>query len=271
MKYGIHFISGLPRSGSTLLAAIMRQNPRIHAGMTSPMGALFSGMLRQMSQEMETSVFIEDADRQAILGALFAAYYRDTGRSKVIIDTNRLWCAKLPALAELFPSAKVIACVRHVPWILDSFERLVRRNRFEPSGIFNFDPGGTVYSRTEGLGTGTGLVGFAWNALREAFYGEQSDRLMLLTYETLTADPRRALHAVYSFLGEAPFDHDFENISYDASAFDARLGAPGLHDVGRSIRRDARQTILPPDIFRRVEADSFWTDPAANTRGVLVI
>jgi hypothetical protein len=31
-----HFISGLPRAGSTLTAAILRQNPRFHAGMSSP-------------------------------------------------------------------------------------------------------------------------------------------------------------------------------------------------------------------------------------------
>src|SRR3569832_2806671 len=39
-----HFISGLPRSGSTLLAALLLQNPRFHAGMTSPVGTLFTGM-----------------------------------------------------------------------------------------------------------------------------------------------------------------------------------------------------------------------------------
>ncbi|MEG3936419.1 MULTISPECIES: sulfotransferase [unclassified Microcoleus] len=33
-----HFISGLPRSGSTLLAALLRQNPRFHGAMTSPLG-----------------------------------------------------------------------------------------------------------------------------------------------------------------------------------------------------------------------------------------
>ena len=32
-----HFISGMPRSGSTLLAAILNQNPRFRAGMTSPL------------------------------------------------------------------------------------------------------------------------------------------------------------------------------------------------------------------------------------------
>lgn len=35
-----HFISGLPRSGSTLLAGILRQNPRFHAAMNSLVKAL---------------------------------------------------------------------------------------------------------------------------------------------------------------------------------------------------------------------------------------
>lgn len=271
MDKGIHFISGLPRAGSTLLAALLRQNPRFHAGMTGPVGSLFTGMLRQMSQEIETSLFIDDAQRAAILRALFDAYYEKVHPTKLVFDTNRLWCSKLPALAELFPDAKVICCVRHVPWIIDSIERLIRRNRFEPSKIFSFDPGGTVYSRVEGLGAGTGMVGFAWNALREAFYGEQSDRIMLLTYESLTADPKGSMAALYEFIGEPGFAHDFDNIEFDATEFDARLGTPGLHVVGRAVRSGERQTILPPDLFRRVESDSFWRDPAQNLRGVRVV
>jgi sulfotransferase len=271
MTNRIHFISGLPRSGSTLLAAILRQNPRFHAGMTSPVGSLFTALMRQMSQENEAAVFIDDEQRQAVLSAVFQGYYHRQ-QDRVVFDTNRLWCTKLPALATLFPQAKVICCVRHVPWILDSIERLVRRNMFEPSRIFNFDPAGTVYSRVEGLGSGTGMVGYAWNALREAFYGEQADRLLLLTYETLTRDPRHALAALYSFIGEPEFEHDFENVEYDAATeFDARLGTPGLHSVGRSVRSSDRQTILPPDLFRRVERDSFWLDAEINVRGVTVV
>ena len=41
----IHFISGLPRSGSTLLAALLRQNPRFHADMSGPMAGLFGALL----------------------------------------------------------------------------------------------------------------------------------------------------------------------------------------------------------------------------------
>jgi hypothetical protein len=51
-------------------------------------------------------------------------------------------------------------------------QRLIRKNKFEPSGNFNFEPGGTVYSRVEGLGSGNGMVGYAWNVLHEAWCGE---------------------------------------------------------------------------------------------------
>lgn len=271
MDNGIHFIAGLPRSGSTLLAAILRQNPRIHAAMTGPVGSLFTALQRQMSQENETAVFVDHDDRRAILRALFDAYYRNEHPTRVVIDTNRLWCSKMPTLAELFPNGKVIACVRHVPWILDSIERLTRRNHLEPSKIFNFDPTSTVYSRVEGLGAGSGMVGYAWNCLREAYFGEQAARLMLLTYETLTSRPGAALAAVYDFIGEPFFQHDFENVAYDAPEFDARLGAPGLHSVGKVVRPVERPTILPPDLFRRVEPDSFWTDPRTNIRNVRIV
>jgi sulfotransferase len=45
----VHFISELPRSGSTLLAALLRQNPRFHAAITSPIGNLMNRMLESTS------------------------------------------------------------------------------------------------------------------------------------------------------------------------------------------------------------------------------
>jgi sulfotransferase len=169
VQNGIHFISALPRAGSTLLAALLRQNPRFHAGMTSPVGSLFSALLRQMSQENETAVFIDDDQRARLLRACFEAYYADVHQEKLVFDTNRMWTSKLPALVELFPDLRMICCVRNPAWIIDSVERLTQRNKFEPSKIFNFDPGGTVYSRADGLSSGSGMFGFALNALREAF------------------------------------------------------------------------------------------------------
>jgi sulfotransferase len=273
VQNGIHFISGLPRSGSTLLAALLGQNPRFHAGMTSPVGSLFSALLRQMSQENETAVFIDDDQRARLLRACFEAYYADIHPEKLVFDTNRQWTTKLPALVELFPDLRVICCVRNPAWIIDSIERLTRRNKFEPSKIFNFDTGGTVYSRAEGLSSGAGMLGFALNALREAVYGEQSDRLLLVRYETLTTNPLGTLAAIYGFIDEPLFSHDPEHIEpdYAAMEFDARLGAPGLHEVASAVRAASRRTILPPDLFARFEADAFWQDPVKLPTTVRIV
>src|SRR5271163_3513511 len=98
MKADIHFIAGLPRSGSTLLSAILRQNPRFHAGMTGPVGSMIEALLRNMSMSNEFSVFITDAQREALLRNVFATFYAGIPERHVVFDSNRMWCAKLPLI-----------------------------------------------------------------------------------------------------------------------------------------------------------------------------
>ncbi|MGO8737630.1 sulfotransferase family protein [Rhodoblastus sp.] len=271
MKNGIHFIAGLPRSGSTLLAALLRQNPALHADITSPVGSLVTGMLREVSQGNETALMIDDAQREALLRGVFENYYHAIHPTRTVFDTNCGWTTRLHLIDALHPNAKVICCVRHIPWIIDSIERLIRQNRWELSKLFNFEPGGTVYSRAEGLMSAAGLVGFALTALKQAMHSEQSDRLLLLPYDALTRDPERAMQAVYAFTGLPPFAHDFANVAFEASEFDARLGTPGLHDVRPKAEALERHTILPPDLWRHYENASVWRDPAFNIRGVPIV
>lgn len=266
----IHFISGLPRSGSTLLAALLRQNPRFHAGMSGPLAGLFGALLGEMSARSEFSVFIDDDQRRRILHGLFEQYYADTP-AEVVFDTSRAWCTRLPALSMLFPDTRVIACVRDVPWIVDSIERLVRQNAFQPSSIFNYAAGGTVYTRANGIAGADGMLGYAYDALKEAFHGEHTDRLLLVQYETLTRDPVKALAAIYDFLGEPAFAHDIGHVDYDATAFDAKAGTPGLHTVRSRVQANERTSILPPDLFQRFANDAFWRDPKLNPRSVRVV
>lgn len=273
MQNGLHFISGLPRSGSTLLAALLRQNPLIHAAMTSPVGSLVTGLMKQMSQGNEGGVFIDDDQRQRVLRATVEAFYADLHPEKLIIDTNRLWCSKLPLIATLWPGAKVIACVRNPAWILDSIERLIRRNALEPSGIFKFETGGTAYSRAEGLFASNGMIGYAMEALREGAFDPHHDRLLIVRYDTLVADPQATLDGIYDFLGLARFAHDPGNIEpdYDAMMFDARLGTPGLHAVGAKVHANVRKTVLPPDLFQRHLDKSWWETPGELPEGVRML
>jgi sulfotransferase len=271
MQNGIHFISGLPRSGSTLLAAILRQNPRFHAAMTSPVGAMYMALQGAMSRRNEAAVFIEETQRRDMLRGLFTSYYRVIQNEKLVFDTNRSWCTKLPALTQLFPQARVICCVRDLPWIMDSIECLVRKNAFELSGMFGFESGNTVYTRINRIATGDGMVGYALDALKEGFFGEQASRMILVEYEALARAPASTMQHLYTFLGEPSFEHDFENVEYEAVDFDLALGTPGLHTVRRKVEWIERQSVLPPELFQRFAHDMFWRVPGANVRQVPII
>lgn len=261
----MHFISGLPRAGSTLLAGILRQNPRFSAAITGPVGGLVTTLLNAMSPQNESAVFLDDAKRRAILKAVIEAYYTDQPDKAVVFDTNRMWCARLPLVVELFPEARVLCLVRDVAWVMDSFERLVRRNAFEPSTLFATpDERATVYSRTEALGKRDRVVGFAYSALKEAYYGEHSDRLLLIDYDILTEKPEACLRLVYRFLDQPWFPHDFDRVEHDAPEFDRALGAPGLHRVSGPVRHATRRSVLPPDLFEQYARLTFWTDPKGS-------
>lgn len=271
MERKIHFISGLPRSGTSLLAALLCQNPRFYANISGPMGGMFNALLANMSGSNEFSVFITDDIRQRVLCGVFESYYSGLTDAEIIFDTNRCWCTRLCSLNILFPQSRVIACVRDIRWILDSIERLVRCNAFQPSGIFNYSSDTTVYARVEGLLHSDGLVGFAYNALKEAFFGGDNANLMLLRYDTLVNEPARALGRVYEFIGEQSFDHDFEHVALDNQAFDVKAGTPGLHKIRSRVGATKRKTVLPPDIFGRYRNDAFWRDAKLNPHGVLIV
>ncbi|MDR3640487.1 MAG: sulfotransferase [Humidesulfovibrio sp.] len=270
--FNIHFISGLPRSGSTLLCALLRQNPRFTAAMTSPVASLCSALHERMCGG-EFGVFFDDARRKTMLRSLFDAYYGDAPAGGVVFDTNRAWTGRAALLDQLFPGARIICCVREAAWIIDSVERMLNKNPAQLSRIFDYQPGTSIYARAETLmNAETGLIGRALSTFREAWFGELAARqLIVIPYETLAREPRQTLARLYEELGEAPFEHNLDKVVYDEPDYDASIGMPGLHTVREKVEFRERRSILPPDIFARLAPANFWQQPELNIRGVKIL
>lgn len=264
-----HFISGLPRSGSTLLAGILRQNPDFYAAMSSPVAPLINSCLEQVGAGGEFSTFFDEQKRKDICLSLFDAYYRDKSTFPVIFDTSRNWTAKLHQLVELFEDFKVICCVRNPAWVMDSFESIYRKNPFDYSRMYNPQSRQTVYSRCESLISAGGAVGSSWTALKEAYYGEYSDKLLLIDYDLLAQHPQRSLDLIYQFLGEQSYDHDFNNVVYEENEFDQKLGVSGLHSVKKTVEFKPRRSILPPDLFQKYNDMAFWLDNTGTSASII--
>ncbi len=253
----MHFIAGLPRSGSTLLSAILRQNPAAHALMSSPLEHIVSTATAAMSGQNYFYHFLSDEQRERIVRGIFESYYADIPQ-QWIFDTNRNWTAKMPAIMRLFPQAKVICCVRDLVSIVNSFEHLVMKNPFEISRLYGWDPKLNVYGRYERLIAGDGTVGRAMNALKEAYYGSYASSLIVIEYDTLVRAPQETIASIYSSLGMPAFTHDFNNLAYEASEFDSYLGLRDMHTVRKTISPEQKPIILPTDLVERLRGAEFW-------------
>ncbi len=268
MVSDIHFISGLPRSGSTLLCAILKQNPRFEASMTSPVVSLIGSIMPKMTGGSEFAVFFNDDRRRVILRSVVKAYYADVAAGKVVFDTNRTWTGRTALLHELYPKARIICCVREVGWIIDSMERMLRKNPLQLSRILNYQPGSSIYARTEMLmNSENGLIGLAWSCLREAWFSEHAKKLLIISYDKLVREPQATIERLYEELHEPFFKHEFDNVSYEEQDYDAAIGMPGLHKVRQKVEYRKQEPGIPPDIFAKYTDINFWMKPEMNRRG----
>lgn len=236
--------------------------------MSSPVAGLVNGLLEQTGANSEAYSFFDDDKRKRLCKALFDAYYADKN-NPVIFDTNRQWTARLHQLVELFDNFKMICCVRNPAWIMDSFETIYRKNPFDYSRMFSPSSRNTVYSRCESLINAGGTVGAAWTALKEAYYGEFSDRLLLVDYDLLTQHPARTMELIYRFIDKPLFAHDFDNVDYAENEFDQNLGIKGLHTVKKKVEFKQRRSILPPDLFVQYQEMDFWQDNTGTSASII--
>ena len=254
-----HFISGLPRSGSTLLAAILRQNPYTQAGITSPVAEAMLALQQALSRQNEAAGLITEMQRAYMLRGVMDTYYA-LHQEVNIFDTNRRWCNQTPLLTSLFPEGKIICMVRDPRWIINSMEILRQRYPLELNKALGFQANTSIYERAQVLLAPTGLVGYALNAFRSAYYGSHNrDQLIIIDYDDLCREPARCIERIYQICDIPPFEHDFTHIRPlpEAERFDEETGLPGMHEVGRRVQPRNHVSRLPPNLWDSI-VPAFW-------------
>jgi sulfotransferase len=250
-----HFITGLPRSGSTLLSAILKQNPRFHASITDSLATMVKGVIEtsQDTPGMKSEVPVER--RKNTVKGLVNGFYEHVNKP-IIFNTNRAWTLLTPQVKEMYPSSKMIVCVRDINWILDSFETVHRRNPMSTNTVTG-GLGGTVYSRVEMLIDEKGVVGFPYIGIKQSITSDEKNMLMLIEYNQLCKTPEQIMKAIYSFIGEEYYQHDFNNVEGSWDEYDTEIGIK-LHQVKRRVEFTPRQFILPPDILQKYVNMEVW-------------
>lgn len=252
----MHFIAGLPRSGTTLLSTILKQNPNFTASISGPLARFVRAVIQESSSQGGYRFECPPEKRKHLLYGLFDNYH-DTNH-EVAFNTNRGWGLLLPTIKDLYPDAKLILCVRDLGWILDSFESLQRKTPYVFTSMFSQDENINVYSRCETLLSPNKTLGFAYGAVKQTLMSEHKSSVMVLDYEQLAKFPERTLNSIYTFIGEPAFQHDFDDVESSYDEFDEDVQLPGLHTTRKKVQYIERETIIPPDIWNMVRGMEVW-------------
>lgn len=250
-----YFITGLPRSGSTLLSAILKQNPRFHSGISGPLLTHFRSAI-EAGNAMQKSEYSETRNKR-ILSATVDAFYEEVDKP-VIFDTNRLWTNLLRELNDLYPYTKMIVCVRDINWIIDSFERMHQTRPYTISSVFPKDQDFNVYTRSNILMNEGGVIRTPYDCLKSAMCGMYSNMMFFMEYEMLCKNPEGTMRAIYNHIGQSYFQHDFENVESSYDEYDAELNMKGLHTTRSKVEWKPRKFVLPPDVLERYTNLEVW-------------
>jgi len=257
-----HFLGGLPRSGSTLLCNMLAQNPRLHATHTSACMDVMFGVRNNWDRLVEHKAHPNGEAKRRVLRAILDAYYAEV-RQPVIIDKCRGWVSLLE-MAEwaLERPVKVLVPVRDLREVLASFEKLWRKNarggqvRGEAENYFDFQ---TVEGRCAFWCRKDQPVGLAYNRIKDALQRGYRDRMCFVHFERLTSQPEETLRTIYRFLGEEPYQHDFDHVEQVTWEDDTVHGFEDLHRI-----RPKVEPVPPswPEILGRAAEkyanESFW-------------
>lgn len=252
-----HFISGLPRSGSTLLSTILNQNPNFHADISSPLARFVRAIITESHGGPGYHLQCPEEKRIKLIQNLIETYHSDIN-AEVCFNTNRGWTALIDALTISNPNSKIICCVRSIPEILDSFEVLFRKNPFSISKLYSSNEAENVFTRCDAQMSPGHTLRFAYDSLREAIAGNNANKIMLVEYDQLAKFPEQTMKALYTFIKEPYFEHDFENVEGSFDEFDNDAIMPGLHKIRKGVSYVERQSILPKEIIQKYSGLEGW-------------
>lgn len=253
-----YFISGLPRSGSTLLSAILKQNPNFYADIASPVEAL-TGTSIDVITGAESNLTVTEEQRKNLMYGIFEGYYKHIDKP-VIFDSSRGWTKRTNLLRTLFPYTKVLCPVRDIVSILNSFELIASKNPFHTKTLTEHKD--NVFARCDGMmNKNGGIVAGPWILLQEG-YALNPEMIYFIEYENLCKEPEKVMRGVYDFLNQPYYSHDFDNVEYSNENFDKACNLKDLHTVKKKVEYNPPRNILPPEIVKKYKEMKmeFWRE-----------
>tara|TARA_R100000664_G_C2710721_1_gene107655 strand:- start:51 stop:836 length:786 start_codon:yes stop_codon:yes gene_type:complete len=228
-KRKLFFLVALPRSGNTLFASILNQNPEI----ATTANSITLEIMKDLFLLKNTDVFKNYPDHKSldnILDNVFNLYYKDWPQ-RIIIDRGPVMTKKNFKLMQKHfkPGFKCIILLRDLMDVLASYMQWYTKNPNSFVNRFNLK---TDEQKLLMLMNDEGAIVKNLKAIKNSY--NYPDMCCYIKYDDIITNPKKQFKKIYDFIGEPYFNHRFNNldqIKINGLSYDDTIMGDNMHKL----------------------------------------
>jgi sulfotransferase len=225
----LFFLVAMPRSGNTLFASIMNQNPEIAATPNS----ITLEIMKDLVLLKNTDVFLNYPDYKSlnnVLDSVYDRYYKDWPQ-RIIIDRGPVTTPGNLAVMQRHYNKpfKVIVLLRDLMDVLASYMHWYTKNSDAFPNRYSCKNDEEKLSM---IMNKDGAVAKDLEAIKNAF--NYPDICHFIKYDNMVANPEKTFIDLYQFLDEPYFNHKFDNldqVSVNGLSYDDAVVGSNMHKL----------------------------------------
>ena len=242
----LFFLVALPRSGNTLFASIMNQNPEIACTANS----VTLDIIKNLYLIKRTDTFQNFSDHKSldnILDNVFNLYYKDWPQ-RIIIDRGPVMTnGNFELMQKYFkPGFKCIILLRDLMDVFASYMQWYTEN---PSAFPNKYGCKNDEEKLLMLMNKDGAIVKNLKAIKNSY--NYSNICHYVRYDDIITNPEQEFKKIYNFLGEPYYPHYFENlkqININDIEYDDTVVGKNMHTIRPTVRKQTNNYIVPKSI-----------------------
>ena len=225
----LFFLVAMPRSGNTMFASIMNQNPDIAATPNS----ITLEIIKDLFLLKKTDVFQNYPDHRSldnVLNSVYDTYYKDWPQ-RIIIDRGPVMTIGNFALMQKHFKRpfKCIVLLRDLMDVLASYMKWYTEN---PNAFPNRHNLKNDEEKLSVIMDKEGAVAKDLEAIKNAF--NYPDICYFVKYNDLVVQPEQEFRKIYEFIGEPYFNHRFNNldqVTVNGLSYDDKIVGSNMHKL----------------------------------------
>ena len=253
----LFFLVAMPRSGNTLFASIINQNPNVVCTANS----ITLEIMKDLHLLKQTDVFQNYPDYKSldnVLDSVYDTYYKNWPQ-RIIIDRGPVMT---PGNFELIKKHykrpfKVIVLLRDLMDVLASLMKWYTENPNAFPNRFNLN---TDEEKLSAIMNENGVVAKELKAIKNSY--NYSDICYFVKYNDILNNPEQEFRKIYKFMGEPYFNHRFTNlqqININGISYDDTIVGNNMHKIKTEIKKEYNPYIekIPRRIKEKYEHIKF--------------